>query len=219
MSDTREQAEGGQKRRLHLPAGVEPRTAGSAISETEAATPERIGQRIRAVRNQRGMSAKDLASAAEVTPGMISQVESGAVSPSIATLLRVAGALHVSVGELFDEHAAVGRVMRVEDRLLLDYPGSGVRDEIVSADPSGSLQVFWCEMEPGAGSGDEPLQHGSAVEFAMVLFGKAAIDLGTETVELDVGETVTFSGRTPHRYRNTSEGHTTLLWVTTPSSF
>jgi transcriptional regulator with XRE-family HTH domain len=207
--------------RRRVPDGIDPRTAGSALAAdaVDSSLPERIGQKIREVRLKRGMTAKELASDAGVTPAMISQVEGGTVSPSIATLLRIAGALHVSVGELFDQQPVMGRVMRVSDRVLLAYPDSGVRDEIISADPTGNLQVFWCELAVGATSGEEPLEHGSEVEFALVLAGRVSIDLGAETVVLEPGETVTFSGRVPHSYRNDNDGPSTLIWVTTPASF
>jgi transcriptional regulator with XRE-family HTH domain len=204
-----------------VPEGVDPRRVGSALSanDADAAGTIQIGRTIREVRTQQGLSAKALAAAAGVTPAMISQVEKGSASPSIATLLRIAGALNVSVGDLFNQHPPLGRVMRVADRVLLDYPDSGVRDEIISADPTGNLQVFWCELEPGAGSGDEPLEHGSEMEFALVLEGRAVISIGTEKVTLERGDTVTFSGRAPHGYRNDIDGRTILLWVTTPASF
>jgi transcriptional regulator with XRE-family HTH domain len=208
----------GQVAQRRVPDGVDPRRVGSALSADDLHAIQ-IGRTIREVRSQRSMSAKALAAASGVTPAMISQVENGATSPSIATLLRIAGALNVTVGELFDQQLPVGRVMRVPDRVLLDYPDSGVRDEIISADPTGRLQVFWCELEPGAGSGDEPLEHGSEMEFALVLEGRAVITIGMESVTLERGETATFSGHAPHGYRNDIDGRTILLWVTTPASF
>lgn len=54
-----------------------------------------IGREIRALRQQHGLTATDLARAAGVSPGMLSKIENGLTSPSLTTLQAVAGALGV----------------------------------------------------------------------------------------------------------------------------
>lgn len=221
MVDTSRPSHGSWRDRRSLPPGIDPRRVGSAFSveDPDTVASKQIGKKIREVRTERGLSAKALADAAGVTAAMISQVETGAATPSIATLLRIAGVLHVTVGELFEQQLPMGRVMRVKDRVRMDYPHSGVLDEIISADQTGRMQVFWCELEPGASSGEEMLEHGSEAEFCLVLEGRAVIAVGTERITLEPGETVTFSGHYPHHFHNDAEGRTILLWVTTPASF
>jgi transcriptional regulator with XRE-family HTH domain len=178
-----------------------------------------IARRIRAVREERGLKAKELAARADVTAGMISQVERGSAMPSIATLLRIASALEVSVGHFFESPAPAGKVVRTHQRARWDYPSTGVHDELVSSDPTGRLQVFLSLLESGASSGPELLKHGSEAEFVLVLEGSAEIIVGTEEIALETGDSVTFSGAIPHGYRNSSEQPAKLIWVTTPATY
>ncbi|RLA87046.1 MAG: transcriptional regulator, partial [Deltaproteobacteria bacterium] len=62
---------------------------------------EEIGQKIRALRRERGFTLKQLASLANCSPSFISQVERGKASPSIATLKQIASALKVNIVDFF----------------------------------------------------------------------------------------------------------------------
>ena len=63
-----------------------------------------MGERLRAVRRERGLSLRDLAKRLDVSPSLISQVETGRASPSVSTLYAMAQVLSVSVDDLlFDE--------------------------------------------------------------------------------------------------------------------
>jgi transcriptional regulator with XRE-family HTH domain len=178
-----------------------------------------IGQRIRSTREARGLKAKELAVQADVTAGMISQVERGSAMPSIATLLRIATALEVSIGDFFGPSTPAGKVVRRDQRARYDYPSTGVHDELISSDPTGRLQAFVTRLDPGASSGTELLRHGSEAEFVLVLEGAVEIILGSEEIALAEGDTVTFSGAIPHGYRNPSEQPALLIWVTTPATY
>lgn len=65
-----------------------------------------VGAVLRDLRLARGISARDLATAAGVSAGMISRVESGRVSPSLATLSALAAALETPLASLFREAGA-----------------------------------------------------------------------------------------------------------------
>ena len=63
-----------------------------------------MGERLRAVRRERGLSLRELAKRLDVSPSLISQVETGRASPSVSTLYAMAQVLSVSVDDLlFDE--------------------------------------------------------------------------------------------------------------------
>src|SRR5512145_50660 len=62
-----------------------------------------IGEKLRAVRQQRKMSLRDLADKAEVSASMLSQIETGKVFPSVRSLYSIANALDVSVDYFFPE--------------------------------------------------------------------------------------------------------------------
>lgn len=61
-----------------------------------------LGIRIKAVRESRGLSIRDLAELAGINKSQIVRIESGQSDPHYTTLLRIARALEVSVGEFAD---------------------------------------------------------------------------------------------------------------------
>lgn len=180
---------------------------------------ESLGQTIRELRQQRGLSVRALGAQANVTSGFISQLENSHVMPSLATLLRISEALDVRIGDLFHAPPATGRLLRRNERTHFDYPSLGVRDEIISSDPSERLEVLIGYIQPGGGSGGELYTHGADTEFVLVLRGEIELFLGDETHVLNEGDSVTFSGDVPHGYTNSRDETTQLLWVMTPVSY
>ena len=64
---------------------------------------DHLGQRLKDVRLKAGMTLRELARQADVSPSLISQIENGKSQPSVATLYSFSRLLNVSVDELFDE--------------------------------------------------------------------------------------------------------------------
>jgi transcriptional regulator with XRE-family HTH domain len=62
-----------------------------------------IGEKLRAVRQERKMSLRELADKAEISASMLSQIETGKVFPSVRSLYGIASALNVSVDYFFPE--------------------------------------------------------------------------------------------------------------------
>jgi transcriptional regulator with XRE-family HTH domain len=178
-----------------------------------------LGLQMRKVRERRRMSVRGLATQVGVTAGFLSQIENGHVMPSVATLVRIASVLDVQVGELFDQPQPPSPVVRPEDREIYSYPEHGVRDELISADPTGQLEVLFSHVEPSGGTGDETYTHGSRAEFVLVLKGEIEMRVGDDVEVLREGETITFSGDLPHGMINRSSEPTDLLWVITPVTY
>src|SRR4051794_38665640 len=74
-----------------------------------------LGARLKDVRLRAGMSLRELARQAEVSPSFISQIENGKSQPSVASLYTLARLLSVSIDELFDQ-----RDQPVQARELID---------------------------------------------------------------------------------------------------
>ena len=93
-----------------------------------------LGARLRAIRTERGIRQKALAETARLTPSLVSQIESGKLSPSLHTLGRLAAALGVPVGAFF-EQAPNGRIHvgRRKDYAVVSFDGSNERWEVLAA--------------------------------------------------------------------------------------
>lgn len=77
----------------------------ASISETEAWQARAIGGKLRAIRQRRQLSLRDLAQKAEVSASMLSQIENGKAYPSVRSLYNIAAALGVPVDYFFPEQA------------------------------------------------------------------------------------------------------------------
>jgi transcriptional regulator with XRE-family HTH domain len=179
-----------------------------------------LGRRVRDLRDQRGLSMRALASAVGVTSGFISQIENGQVTPSLTTLYALSGALEVGMYELFGgvPHPERASVLRLDEREMIE-PVPGLRDAQLSLDPTKQLQVALIEFDAGAVSSAEPATHGAVVEFMTVLEGELEVQVGAETFALGTGDSLTFSGSVPHRFRNRGDRDARVLWASTPASF
>ena len=194
-------------------------TAPTTSSPTPASTELQLGPRIRALRQARGYTLRDLAERAGVTESFLSQVEREVTSPSIASVQRIARALDLAIAELFLEEAPLGRVVRQAERRRIAYPGLGAVDEFLTSGLDGRLQVILSTIDPGGGTGDEPYAHDSDEEVVIVLEGRLELWVGDEHHVLEAGDSVTYSPRLKHRNRNIGETTAIVLFCLTPPSF
>jgi transcriptional regulator with XRE-family HTH domain len=178
-----------------------------------------LGARIRALREEKGLSLRPVAEHAGVSESFLSQVERGVASPSVASLRRVAEALGESVGALFDGPGGEGKLVRVRDRRRLVHPLRHWEDVLLTPQESRRLQVILSSIEEGAGSGEEPYSHDSDEECVVVLKGQLEFWVGEEHFRLSEGDALLFESRRLHRNRNPGPGRSEVLWVITPPSY
>lgn len=197
------------------PQTPENETDGPELDRVKA----KLGRRIRELRSDRDMSARALADASGVSGGFLSQVENGRVMPSVGTLIRMATALDTQVGEFFDHTDPGGRVIRATERPAYALNEQGVYDAFLSSDPSGEVEVLHSTIAPGAGTGEELYTHGTRVEVVYVDSGEISIRLDSEEVHLAEGDSITFSGDTPHGAFNHGDVPAVLIWIAAPARY
>jgi transcriptional regulator with XRE-family HTH domain len=161
-----------------------------------------VGSQLRALRQQRGLSLRNLAELCDLSPNTISLIERGQSSPSVSTLHRLATALSVRITAFFDERAepvqavltrAVERRRSANAHVLLESLGTGLEEQ--------SLEPFLVTMKPGADSGQQPIVH-SGQEMVYCLQGEVEYEVAGHLHRLAVGDTLLFEARQPHRWRN-----------------
>lgn len=69
-------------------------------TDTYSEAARRIADRVRQFREVRGLSQERLAARADLAARQVQRIEAGTANPRLATLVRLAGALGVDVGEL-----------------------------------------------------------------------------------------------------------------------
>jgi transcriptional regulator with XRE-family HTH domain len=179
----------------------------------------RLGARIRSLRQARHLTLRGVAERAGVTESFLSQVERDVASPSIATVHRIAGALDLSIAQLFANEADTGRIVRKEARRRIAYQGLKSIDEFLTNNNAARLQLIMSTIEPGGGTGPDPYTHESDEEVAVVLAGVLDLWVGDEHYVLREGDAITYPSRVPHWNANHGAEPVTVLFCMTPPSF
>ena len=182
----------------------------------EPGTAVPLGPRVRALREGMDLSLRDLADRCGVSAPMLSQVERGETSPTLAVAERIAGGLDLRLSQLLrlDESGSVSVVRRGEGRT---GGRRGHRYEVLTPPlPGQRAEVSRHVLGPGAktgGAGDPPMHEAGSRETAVVESGRVTLVIDGEGHELRAGDSVTFDADLPHRFENPGRGQASLLAV------
>lgn len=166
--------------------------------------PEAVGRRVRDARTERGWTLDTLADRSGVSRRMVVNVESGTSNASIATLLRLATALHVSLADLVtgaaqDQSALVTTAAEREPLWRGDGGGSAVL--VASADTPDMLELWDWTLQPGEVYSSDPHRPGTR-ELLHVLSGHVMLTVGDETTHLRTGDAASVIADVSHAYAN-----------------
>jgi transcriptional regulator with XRE-family HTH domain len=155
------------------------------------------------------LSLRDLADRSGVSAPMLSQVERGETSPTLAVAERIAGGLELSLSQLLrlDEGDGVS-IVRADERLrggrtehsyeVLTPPLPGLRAEV-------SLHALAAGAST-AGPDDPPMHEPGSRETAVVESGPVRFVCGGAVHDLNEGDSVTFDADLPHHFENPGDG-------------
>src|SRR5690349_4550394 len=175
-----------------------------------------IGDRVRALREAMGLSLRDLGERSGVSAPMLSQVERGETSPTIAVAAKIAAGLDLTLSQLLrldeGEHVVVSRGQgRRSSRR-----GGHRFEELTPPLPGQRADVSLHTLEAGAATGgakDPPMHEPGSRETAVVLSGTVALVVDGSRHELGEGDAVTFDADLPHHFENESDDDARFLAV------
>jgi transcriptional regulator with XRE-family HTH domain len=176
-----------------------------------------IGPRVRALREAMDLSLRDLAERSGVSAPMLSQVERGETSPTLAVASRIAGGLELRLSQLLrlDEESSVSVVRRSERRRGGGEAGHAF--EILTPPlPGQRAELSRHVLAPGAatgGEGDPPMHEPGSREIAVVETGTVTLRIDGSEHALAEGDTVTFDADLAHHFENPGPGRAVLLAV------
>jgi transcriptional regulator with XRE-family HTH domain len=186
----------------------------AAVDHNDVAT--HIGPRVHALRESMDLSLRDLAQRCGVSAPMLSQVERGETSPTLAVASRIASGLDLSLSQLLrlDESGSVS-VVRADERR---HGGKGKhRYEILTPPlPGQRVEVSRHTLAPAVSTGapgDPPMHEPGSREVAVVERGAAVLVIDGERHELHEGDCVTFDADLQHHFENPTKEETVLLAV------
>jgi transcriptional regulator with XRE-family HTH domain len=176
-----------------------------------------LGERIRALRAERALQQRQLAEKAGLTPSMLSQIESGRLTPSLHTLGKLAGGLGVPMATLFDQRAE-GRlqITRTGDYPVVSFDGSTERWHVLGTGLfQGKIRAVVSTL--GARSRgvktEKVIIEPGQMKLFYVLQGRVALHYNGERQELAAGDSAYLDGGTPHDWENLGSKPAKALWV------
>ena len=176
-----------------------------------------LGERIKSLRTERQLQQRQLAEKAELTPSMVSQIESGRLTPSLHTLGKIAGALGVAIATLFDGRAP-GRLVisRQKDYPLVSFDGTSEKWAVLGAGLfEGKIRAVVSTLGPrsrGVATDKVVIKPGQLKLF-LVLDGKVALHYNGDRHLLSAGDSALLDGGTPHFWENLGSRAARALWV------
>ncbi|RKN07438.1 helix-turn-helix domain-containing protein [Streptomyces radicis] len=191
-------------------------------AEVEAVSNERLGARLRELRLGSGKSLRALARELGISASAVSQIERGALRPSVSRLIAIVTALDVPLAAVFDASEAgadegdpgpiaIRRAWEVAP-VFLD---GGVVFRRLSPAPVPDVEFFESTYPPGSVSNAHRqfLKH-EGYEVGTVTEGELTIEFDAETVTLRAGDSITYPCRRPHIISNRSETATAVAtWL------
>jgi transcriptional regulator with XRE-family HTH domain len=174
-----------------------------------------IGKNIRKLRKATGMTLAEMADLCHCSSGLLSQIETGAVNPSLGTLKSIADVLRVTLGQLLNElpvdESTPPFLMKTEERKLLTMEG-GIQFQLLSRSIKVPFEFIQNRWPPGSSTGKDLYNH-EGEECGMLIEGELIVETNDKTYHMKPGDSITLSSSTPHRITNPGEKEAVAVWV------
>jgi transcriptional regulator with XRE-family HTH domain len=161
--------------------------------------PFNLASNIRTLRETRGLTQQQMAKLTGIPRPTWANLESGAANPTLAVLVRVAGALQIRIEELIGPPKASARFYRAED-LPVRARGSVTVRKLLP-DPLPGFEIERMEFPVHASMVGVPHTPGTR-EYLTCEIGEIQLSAAGESWQLRAGELVVFRGDQRHSYKN-----------------
>lgn len=197
-----------------------PDEAGASAAGAREAGADAVGTRLKRLRENYGLTQRELARRAGVTNGAISLIEQNRVSPSISSLKKILEGIPLSLAEFFaPDFSAPDKVFFAAEDLTEIAFGEKISMRMVGRNMRDrALQMLREVYQPGADTGEEMLRH-QGEEGGIVVAGCLTVTVGARERELGPGDAYYFRSDIPHRFRNTGSVPCVLISANSPPSF
>jgi transcriptional regulator with XRE-family HTH domain len=163
-----------------------------------------LAHNLGAMRAARSMTQADLARAAALPRSTVTNLESGAGNPSLASLAALSEALQVTIEELLAKPRADCQLVRAKDLGAKTYDSARVRIVKLLPDPIAGLEIDRMDLTPGGWKQGVPHLVGTREYFTCVS-GSVSVFVAGEQYRIEAGDVLAFPGDQAHSYRNTGE--------------
>jgi len=164
-----------------------------------------VGQRLRVLRAERGVSMRALARRSGLSANALSMIERGLTSPSVSTLHKLAGALEVPITAFFRQEPPRSKIVyrKADDRVCVKLV-KGTWEGLGGESFTGRIEPFMITLEQGGSSGESGMIH-TGHEFVYCLEGRLEYIVDEEHFDLEAGDSLIFAAQLQHRWSNPDE--------------
>ena len=177
-----------------------------------------LGARIRAMRNQAGLSQTELAKRVGVTPSSISQIESGLIYPSLPALFRMADVFSADMGAFFESGTdtappiVVGRA-GMQEAALPELADSGARCwHAPRIEAQGRLAPTIIEIPPQTNLPTH-FHQTKGDEIGYLIEGRLALNYRGKSFSVAAGDIIHIKDGWPTGWENPAKETARLLWM------
>ena len=172
-----------------------------------------VGARLRALRSERNLSIRALARKSGLSANALSMIERDKTSPSVSTLYKLADGLGVPVTSFFGKQIEQEPIVFVKSDERTHVPFQrGTWEGLGGQNFVGRMEPFILTLESGANSGVHTMVH-TGHEFVICLRGELEYQIEDAYYNLEAGESLMFSARLRHRWRNVGGNVTNALFL------
>jgi len=180
----------------------------------------RVGEKVKVLREQKGLSLKELGDLTGFSTALLSQMENHLVSPSLGTIIKLAKALGVRVGDFLGEtEGEPFAIVRKDERKTISRFASkeGVKygysyEALGFEKKNRHMEPFIVTLEPATVKASKTSVH-DGEEFIFILEGEMEVILGNHTDVLYPGDSIYYDSNIPHRVQCHQEKVTKILAV------
>lgn len=179
-----------------------------------------VGSKIRELRKEKKLSIASLAKSADLSTGLISQIERNLVVPSSIALWRIAKSLGVSIGYFFNESEvpSVPPVVKANQRKKITTDSSKALYELLTPDLNRKIEFLQITLTRGDASSENLIAH-AGEECGIVLKGSLLVKFEDVEYLLNEGDSISFESTKPHKYVNVGDTESVSIWAMTPPSW
>ena len=196
-----------------------PDSLSSAVLPQIELTVSEIGAKVAKARSERGWSLAQLAQRSGLSPAAVHKIEKSGMTPTIASLMKIAAALGKSVAHFVDEPETPDvLVVRGDERARVYSSKQGLDLRNLSG-RYGSFAMAGAEavVEPRADSGPTPMRH-PGEELVIMLEGEMEFIVAGEPHLLGVGDSIHFRTVRPHSWRTPGDVPARAIWLVVRAS-
>ena len=177
-----------------------------------------ISNRIKERRREKNITVQELAQRANVSKGLISQIENSRTIPSLMVLIEIINALEVDLNEFFKDIRSKPAELPVLIKRKNDYEhfekehalGFHYHRIFTQLITQSTVDIVILELEPRA---SRPLVETDAFEYKYILSGDIEYQFNDDKITLNQGDSMLFDGRIPHTPQNLGDTTASMLVV------